>query len=47
MTLNGGKIYGPKQSGALFVRSGLGLEPIIYGGGQEKDLRSVQKMFQA
>lgn len=40
MTINGGKIYGPKQSGALFVRSGISLQPIIYGGGQEKNLRS-------
>jgi len=40
MTLNGGKIYGPKQSGVLFVRSGINLEPIIYGGGQEINLRS-------
>jgi cysteine desulfurase len=40
MTLNGGKIYGPKQSGALFVRAGLVLEPVIYGGGQEWGLRS-------
>lgn len=40
MTLNGGKIYGPKQSGALFVKSGIALAPIIYGGGQEHGLRS-------
>lgn len=40
LTLNGSKIYGPKQTGILFVRSGVVLEPIIYGGGQEKNLRS-------
>ncbi len=40
MTLNGGKLYGPKQSGALFVRSGVILEPQILGGGQERNLRS-------
>ncbi len=40
LTLNGGKIYGPKQSGCLYVRSGLKLQPLIYGGGQEKGLRS-------
>lgn len=40
MTLNGGKIYGPKQSGALYVRSGIRLQPIVYGGGQEHGLRS-------
>jgi cysteine desulfurase len=40
MTLNGGKIYGPKQTGALFVKTGLTLEPQIVGGGQERKLRS-------
>jgi cysteine desulfurase len=40
MTLNGGKIYGPKQSGALYVRSGVQLQPLVYGGGQEHGLRS-------
>lgn len=40
LTLNGSKIYGPKQTGILFVRSGVVLEPIIHGGGQEKNLRS-------
>ncbi len=40
MSLNGGKIYGPKQSGALFVRSGLELTPLLQGGGQENGLRS-------
>lgn len=40
MSLNGGKIYGPKQSGALFVATGLELEPLLYGGGQEFGLRS-------
>jgi cysteine desulfurase len=40
MTLNGGKIYGPKQSGALYVKAGLELLPIVDGGGQEGGLRS-------
>lgn len=40
MTLNGGKLYGPKQSGALYVRGGVRLKPLIYGGGQEHGLRS-------
>ena len=29
MSLNGGKIYGPKQSGILFVKTGLVLKPLI------------------
>lgn len=40
ITINGGKIYGPKQSGALFVRSGLVLKPLVLGGGQELGRRS-------
>jgi cysteine desulfurase len=34
------KIHGPKGTGALWVRDGLPLEPLIYGGGQEQGLRS-------
>lgn len=40
MTLNGGKIYGPKQSGILYVNSTIPLRPLIEGGGQENGLRS-------
>jgi len=40
MTINGGKLYGPKQSGALYVKGGLVLSPLIHGGGQERGLRS-------
>lgn len=40
MTLNGGKIYGPKQSGVLYIKSGVVLKPLVYGGGQERGLRS-------
>lgn len=40
MTINGGKIYGPKQSGILFVKAGIELKPLVEGGGQENGLRS-------
>jgi len=40
MTLNGGKMYGPKQSGVLYVAAGVVLEPYIRGGGQEQNVRS-------
>ena len=40
LTLNGGKIYGPKQTGALYVKAGIVLRPLIDGGGQEQGLRS-------
>jgi cysteine desulfurase len=40
MTVNGGKIYGPKQSGILYVRGGIELTPLVFGGGQERNMRS-------
>lgn len=40
MTLNASKCYGPKQVGLLYVRAGIQLKPLIYGGGQEMGLRS-------
>jgi cysteine desulfurase len=39
-TINAGKIYGPKQSGLLYVRRGAQLQPIVYGGGQEGGIRT-------
>lgn len=43
LSLSGHKLYGPKGVGALFVRGGLRqipLQPLWYGGGQERGLRS-------
>jgi cysteine desulfurase len=40
VSINGGKLYGPKQSGLLYVKAGLQLQPMILGGGQEFGLRS-------
>jgi len=40
LTLNAGKIYGPKGIGILYVRRGIKIEPQIIGGGQEKELRA-------
>ncbi|HSW66692.1 MAG TPA: cysteine desulfurase family protein [Bacillota bacterium] len=40
LSINAGKIYGPKQVGALFVSAGLRLQPQVSGGGQEGGLRS-------
>lgn len=39
MTINSAKVSGPKQVGALFVRAGIELSPIIHGGGQERGWR--------
>jgi cysteine desulfurase len=40
MTLSAHKIYGPKGIGGLYVRHGTKINPIIYGGGQQGQLRS-------
>lgn len=40
MTLNAGKMYGPKQVGLLWTASHVRLSPLIVGGGQERGLRS-------
>ena len=40
LALSGHKLYAPQGVGALYVREGVSLEPIIYGGGQERGLRS-------
>ena len=40
LTLVGHKMYAPKGIGALYVRAGPRLEPVVYGGGQEHGLRS-------
>ncbi len=40
LTVAGHKVYAPKGIGALYVRQGLQLEPVIYGGGQEAGRRA-------
>ncbi len=40
MSVSGHKIHGPKGSGFLYVKKGVNIKPIIYGGGQEKGMRS-------
>lgn len=39
LSLSSHKLYGPKGIGALYVKKGVRLEPIIHGGGHEKGLR--------
>ena len=39
MTLNSGKMYGPKGAGLLYVRKGVSLVPLMYGGSQQSGLR--------
>ena len=40
MSASGHKITAPKGSGFLYVKEGIKLRPIIWGGGQQKDRRS-------
>ena len=40
LTVAGHKFGGPKGTGALYIRTGVELRPVILGGGQERGLRS-------
>jgi cysteine desulfurase len=41
LSLSAHKLHGPKGVGALYVRMGTRLSPIVFGGGQERGLRSA------
>ncbi len=40
LTLSGHKMHATKGIGALYIRKGTKIEPILHGGGQERNLRS-------
>jgi len=40
LTFSGHKIYGPKGMGVLYLKRGVKIEPLIFGGGHERGLRA-------
>ena len=40
LSVSGHKIHGPKGVGFLYIRSGVKIKPLIYGGGPQNNLRS-------
>ena len=40
LSVSGHKIHGPKGVGFLYIRDGVKIKPMIYGGGQQRDMRS-------
>lgn len=40
LSVSGHKIHGPKGSGFLYIKDKTRIKPIIYGGGQQKGMRS-------
>ncbi|MEG1663521.1 MAG: aminotransferase class V-fold PLP-dependent enzyme, partial [Clostridia bacterium] len=39
-SISGHKIHAPKGIGALYVKNGISIKPFVFGGGQEKGMRS-------
>jgi cysteine desulfurase len=41
ISLSAHKLHGPKGIGALYIRKGVKIEPLVHGGGQERGIRSA------
>lgn len=46
LSLSAHKVHGPKGCGALYIRDGVRLKPLLEGGGQERGLRSGTEAVQ-
>jgi cysteine desulfurase len=40
LTISSNDMYGPRGVGALYIKEGIRIEPLVHGGGQERGLRS-------
>lgn len=40
MSASGHKVHGPKGTGLLYIKKGTRIKPLIYGGGQQSNMRS-------
>ena len=38
-TVSAHKIYGPKGTGAIYLKAGIKIKPLVHGGGQEREMR--------
>lgn len=45
MSVSGHKIHGPKGVGLLYVGDKVKIQPIVFGGGQQQNLRSGTEMY--
>jgi len=41
LSLSAHKLHGPKGIGVLYIRKGVAIEPLVHGGGQERNIRSA------
>ncbi|HMB24760.1 MAG TPA: cysteine desulfurase family protein [Anaerolineales bacterium] len=41
LSMSAHKLHGPKGIGALYIRRGVSIEPLVHGGGQERGIRSA------
>lgn len=45
LSVSGHKIHGPKGVGFLYINEAVKIQPIIFGGGQQRGMRSGTEMY--